>query len=519
MPAAYDPYRDIRRQEAERERARKAAERARKAAEAERKAAHQDARKDEAARINSDLAQHVEQLNSFLVAGLPATAEPNLSELRVFASAPLVELGDLGRALPEPRWEDFAPPPPSFWRRNFSKTAIADEEQRARIKFTAARLDHAVRESARQRELDRKIRQEEVEFVRSKEAADRVNADLDDLMQRFNTREKSAVEKYYSLILSLIPRPAGFPNDAEVTFDPRNENLVVELELPPPSCVPDTKRVKYMPTRDEISRTARPPRELSQLYGKVIAQFCLLAIRALLNADDRLRQVSLNGRVRHVNRQTGHEGRPHIISVLVDRENFSTLVLDRVQPDECLKYLRALVSPHPFELVPVEPLVDFDKSRLAFVEGLDMISHLDGRPDLMTLSPNEFEHLIRELFDADPTIESVESLVTRASNDGGIDGVIYVKQPLGRSMTAVQVKQYARSRALGPAHVRELIGAMHESKAGNGLLVTTSSFTRIATLNAQEFGRIQLIDGNNLVHLFKLHLKKDVLIGDRPHTK
>jgi hypothetical protein len=65
MPAAYDPYRDIRRQEAERERARKAAERARKAAEAERKAAHQDARKDEAARINSDLAQHVEQLNFF----------------------------------------------------------------------------------------------------------------------------------------------------------------------------------------------------------------------------------------------------------------------------------------------------------------------------------------------------------------------------------------------------------------------------------------------------------------------
>ena len=449
MPAAYDPYRDIRRQEAERERARKAAERARKAAEAERKAAHQDARKDEAARINSDLAQRVEQLNSFLVAGLPATAEPNLSELRVFAPAPLVELGDLGRALPEPRWEDFAPPPPSFWRRNFSKTAIADAEQRARIKFTAARLDHAVRESARHRELDRRIRQEEAEFARSKEAADRVNADLDDLTQRFNTREKSAVEKYYSLILSLIPRPAGFPNDTEVTFDPRNENLVVELELPPPSCIPDTKSVKYMPTRDEISRTARPPRELSQLYGKVIAQLCLLAIRALLNADDRLRQVSLNGRVRQVNRQTGHEGRPHIISVLVDRENFSTLVLDRVQPDECLKYLRALVSPHPFELVPVEPLVDFDKSRLAFVEGLDMISHLDGRPDLMALSPNEFEHLIRELFDADPTIESVESLVTRASNDGGIDGVIYVKQPLGRSMTAVQVKQYARSRALG----------------------------------------------------------------------
>jgi hypothetical protein len=41
----------------------------------------------EAARINSDLAQRIEQLNSFLIAGLPATAEPFYRGLRVFASA------------------------------------------------------------------------------------------------------------------------------------------------------------------------------------------------------------------------------------------------------------------------------------------------------------------------------------------------------------------------------------------------------------------------------------------------
>ena len=519
MPTAYDPHREIRRQEAERERARKAAERARKAVEAERKAVYLNAQRDEAARINSNLAQRVELLNSFLIAGLSATAQPNLSQLRKLPRAPLLDLGNLGHPPPQPRLEDFLPPPPSFWRRNFGKAAIARDEERARIAFNAARLEHAIRESARQREVDQQIRQQEGEFMRSREAAERANADLDDLTQRFSTREKPAVERYYLLILSLVPLPEGFPSDAEVTFDPRNENLVVELELPPPSCIPDAKSVRYIQVRDEISKTARPRRELSELYGKVVAQFCLLAIRALLNADGPLRQVSLNGRVRHINPQTGHEERPHILSVLVDRESFSALVLDRVKPDECLKYLKALVSPHPFELVPVEPLVDFDKSRLAFVDGLNMISHLDGRPDLMTLSPTEFEHLIRQLFDADPTIESVESLVTRPSNDGGIDGVIYVKQPLGRSMTAVQVKQYARGRALGPAHVRELIGAMHESKAGNGLLVTTSSFTPIATVNAKEFGRIQLIDGNNLVHLIKQHLDKDVLIGDRPRAK
>ncbi len=56
---------------------------------------------------------------------------------------------------------------------------------------------------------------------------------------------------------------------------------------------------------------------------------------------------------------------------------------------------------------------------------------------------------------------------------------------------------------------------MHQVSAGNGLLVTTSRFTPIAAKHAAEFGRIQLSDGTNLVHLIKQHLGKDVLIGDR----
>jgi restriction endonuclease Mrr len=56
---------------------------------------------------------------------------------------------------------------------------------------------------------------------------------------------------------------------------------------------------------------------------------------------------------------------------------------------------------------------------------------------------------------------------------------------------------------------------MHEVRAGNGLLVTTSDFTATARANAAEFGRISLIDGNNLVHMIKKLLEKDVLIGDR----
>jgi len=239
----------------------------------------------------------------------------------------------------------------------------------------------------------------------------------------------------------------------------------------------------------------------------------LLTAHTVLVADPGLERVSINGQVSHTNLATGQDERPHIISIVIDRTAFETLLLDRVQPEECLRHLGALVSPHPFELEPVRPLIEFEKSRIAFVAGRDAVSSLDSRPDLMAMSPTEFEHLVRQLLEADPSILNVESLTTRQSNDGGVDGVVYIKQALGRSMTVVQAKQYSRKQPIGPAHIRELIGAMHETKAGNGILVTTSRFTAGAITSADQFGRIQRIDGNNLVHMIKELLDKDVLIG------
>jgi restriction system protein len=387
--------------------------------------------------------------------------------------------------------------------------------EQAQAAFSTAQSAHAVSEIERQRKLTAKRAEHSVRVQRENDAANRHNAEIAVLAAQAQERKKEFVEKYLLHMAALTPLPKDFPREMQVAFDPTAEHAVLECELPRPDCVPAVKSVRYVQARDEISEGQRPPREKAELYRGVVAQLCLLTVRTVFNSDPALRQISFNGRVRHVNPATGHEERPHIISVVVARDEFESLVLDRVRPDECLRHLKALVSPHPFELEAVEPLVEFDRSRLAFIEGLGVVSGLDARPDLMAMTPAEFEHLISELLEADPSIDSVESLTTRQSNDGGVDGVIYIKQPFGRSMTVVQVKQYARNRNLGPAHVRELIGAMHEVRAGNGLLVTTSDFTATARANAAEFGRISLIDGNNLVHMIKKLLEKDVLIGDR----
>ncbi|MEV4267340.1 restriction endonuclease [Kribbella sp. NPDC049584] len=515
MAATYDPERERRRREREREREQRAAEAQRKKMEREAKQAYIQARKDEVAKLNSSLEGRVNELENFLTNGLARTQQPSLAKFRRTAAVPPLQLGDLTHPTPAPQWESFAPRTPGWWKRTFAQATITQELQAAQASYQESLTAHAAAEAARERAIAVKQREHEEAAKKIRADVDDHNRQLSDLAARAERREKTAVEDALLRIMHTAPIPKDFPTQVQIAYDPSAEHAILEWELPAPDCVPDVKTTKYVQVRDEIVPTPRPARERAEIYRRVVAQLCLLAVRMVLNADGRLSQVSFNGRVRHVNPATGHEERPHIISVIVERTQFDSLLLDRVQPQECLRHLNALVSQHPFELEPVEPLVEFDRSRLAFIEGLSMVSGLDARPDLMAMSPTEFEHLIRELFDADPSIDSVESLVTRQSDDGGVDGVIYIKQPFGRSMTVVQVKQYARSRALGPVHVRELIGSMHQVKAGNGLLVTTSDFTAQARTSARDFGRIELIDGNNLVHMIKELLKKDVLIGDR----
>jgi restriction endonuclease Mrr len=75
------------------------------------------------------------------------------------------------------------------------------------------------------------------------------------------------------------------------------------------------------------------------------------------------------------------------------------------------------------------------------------------------------------------------------------------------SLTVVQVKQY--TAVIGVQHVRELRGAMEDKKAGRGVLVTTSTFTKDAKVLGQRFGgQVQLIDGPELVYLIKEVLDK-----------
>src|SRR6202044_3220390 len=144
------------------------------------------------------------------------------------------------------------------------------------------------------------------------------------------------------------------------------------------------------------------------------------------------------------------------------------------------------------------PIVDINMADPRFIDEQDILSTLDTRPNLMALSPGEIESLITKLFQA----IGLDTKLTQASRDDGVDCVAFDPRPVLGGKVIVQAKRYKNT--VGVSAVRDLFGTVHNEGASKGILVTTSGFGKAAYSFAN--GKpIELITGSNLLYLLKEH--------------
>jgi restriction system protein len=187
-------------------------------------------------------------------------------------------------------------------------------------------------------------------------------------------------------------------------------------------------------------------------------------------APDVVDAVVFNGVVSATNRATGKVEELHLISAPASRADFSDLVLAQLDPAACLMHLKAIVSPHPYDVEPVEPVIEFQQARYRFAEPIDALAGIDSRPDLLKMDWYRFENLMRQLFEA----MGMEVNVTQSSRDEGIDAVAYNKTDIvHRAEILIQAKRY--SKCVPTNDVRALAGSVEEKRATLGVLVTTGS--------------------------------------------
>ncbi|WP_097328986.1 restriction endonuclease [Paractinoplanes atraurantiacus] len=406
--------------------------------------------------------------------------------------------GDLEAPAPRPEWRNYEPSAPGMLSSLFGgRERHQAASSRARRRFDDAMASWEQQESDRQRRLAAARAAFDARVAADRAERAEHNRQIDEEIKAIAARRRPSVERYCEQVLSRLLLPPQFPRRAEVAYNPEAEQLVVQLQLPGTDIVPTAKSFRYVQSgqnADTIVETKRPDAEVKKLYRDVIAQVTLLALRDLFDADPRLREVAFNGHVDSINPATGRQEYPCLISLDVERAAFEQLVLDRVKPADCLPYLRARVSEHPYALKPIEPILVFDLSKFAFIDGLDAVSTLDHRPDLMQMGHGEFEHLVRQVFEA----MGMQGWTTTSSKDDGVDAVVKNPDPFVGGVTIIQAKHY--KNVVGVNHIRELAGAMEEKKAGRGILVTTSWFTTGGRQKAYEHGRMQLVDGRLGLH-------------------
>lgn len=128
--------------------------------------------------------------------------------------------------------------------------------------------------------------------------------------------------------------------------------------------------------------------------------------------------------------------------------------------------------------------------------------------EVMKLTPVEFERLVVKLLLKMGYGSGIEGagMVTQASNDGGIDGIIKEDQ-LGFSHIYIQAKQWALEQTVGKPEIQKFVGALQGQQAQKGLFITTAKFSSGAIQYANNLlgVKVVLVDGSALTKLMIKH--------------
>jgi restriction system protein len=387
-------------------------------------------------------------------------------------------------------------------RRRLSEEDAVDQARwRARVEAWEGRRKIALDEHEKARRLF-EIAQREAE---SRRVA--ANQKVGELRIKFEEGDVEAIKTVLQTHLgrSEFPDPLSLP--FEVEYDSSSRTVIVDVALPPQSQLPDTVSVRFVRSRNEMVSVGMKKKDHDDLFDSVVKQATLRRMLEVFAAVESplIDTVVVNAWVTDTDRASGRETNRCIVSVAARREQFSRLRLDRVDPSDCIKSLKGLVAGPLSELGPVQPIMVFDRKDKRFIESKDVLEGVDASTNLAEMDWEEFEQLVRELFQRIFSGPDSEVRVTQASRDGGVDAIAFDPDPIRGGKFVIQAKRYTKVIPVGA--VRDLYGTMINEGAVKGILVTTAHFGP----DSRDFVKdkpITLIDGPRLVYLLEQHGSK-----------
>ena len=239
---------------------------------------------------------------------------------------------------------------------------------------------------------------------------------------------------------------------------------------------------------------------LPKEYENNLYYICLQVVDAAFRNDinGELQSVLFNGYVTDYSKTTGQLEHRLILSLLAQRDQFESINVDHVDPKACFRALKGVSSSRLIDFVPITPVLELNKQDNRFIDSETII--VDKGTNLASMPWNDFEQLVRDLFEVEFAEKGGEIRVTQASRDGGVDAVIFDPDPLRGGKIVIQAKRYTNTVPVSA--VRDLYGTVINEGANSGILITTSDYGP----DSYEFAKdkpIKLLNGGHLLGLME----------------
>lgn len=339
------------------------------------------------------------------------------------------------------------------------------------------------------------------EFLKQQEE---YNDDIEQQKKNYLSKDINSIMEYFDLVLNNSEYPEYFPNNFEIEYNPENRILIVEYELPSQKQIPNLREVKYIASRNELKEVLIPERQINKMYDDIIYKITLKILHELFEADivDAIDTISFNGWVDSINKSTGKKENNCILSIQAKKEEYLAIDLSHVDPKACFRTLKGVASSKLSTITPIQPILQICKEDKRFVDSYEVEGKIDDTTNLAAMDWEDFEHLIRELFEKEFTVNGGEVKITQASRDGGVDAIAFDPDPIRGGKIVIQAKRYTNT--VGVSAVRDLFGTVLNEGATKGILVTTSDYGA-ESYNFAKGKPLTLLNGSNLLHLLEKH--------------
>lgn len=369
--------------------------------------------------------------------------------------------------------------------------------------------DKATKEFEKQKEakindfnqLEEDWKKQESEFYRLKNEN---NDKIEQLKALYLKCDQNAVIEYCELMLNNSSYPDSFPKDFDIEYNLETKLILVEYLLPSPDCFPTLTEVKYISTKKEMKESYLSESQINKMFDESIYKITLRTIHELFEADkaNALDAIIFNGWVNAINKATGKMVNNCIVSIQAKKSEFLEIDLANIDPKSCFKNLKGIGSSKLSGITAIQPIAQINKEDKRFISPQDVIQKLNEGINLAAMDWEEFEHLIREIFEQEFKTAGGEVKVTQASRDGGVDAVAFDPDPIRGGKIIIQAKRYTNT--VGVSAVRDLYGTVVNEGATKGILVTTADYGP----DAYEFAKnkpLTLMNGSNLLYLLQKH--------------